>query len=395
MLFSITVVTAQKEISNREDGINFEKNISLTAALAKAKKENKLVFIDCYTSWCGPCKELAQNIFPLKEVGDFYNKNFICLAFDFEKNPDGIKLSKKYNIKAYPTFLFLNEKGEIQHIKVWPGSTKEEIISAGNEAFDVKNNYKSIVSRINEGDKSIKLLKPYLKSRTNLFNRDSLINSFFNSFSTQEIYSEKYWVIFYNYIDDIKSPQFVHFINNRETYEEHFGKKKVKRKILRTLEINFHKYKNNQNEISSLISIDPVLFNQIECWFEYMGSLRDFNSHNESFDKWKTFVSNAKVFFSIEKSFPEDLNRFSWTVYENFKKFDDYETLNYAYQLSKLSVQISPNEHYILDTYAHINFALGKVNEAIKFEEKAIQLAIQSKSKSVDNYKKELNKFKK
>ena len=36
-----------------------------------AKKENKLVFVDNYTSWCGPCKKMVSEIFPLKEVGDF------------------------------------------------------------------------------------------------------------------------------------------------------------------------------------------------------------------------------------------------------------------------------------------------------------------------------------
>ena len=36
-------------------GVNFE-HITFDEALAKAKAENKLVFMDCYTSWCGPCK---------------------------------------------------------------------------------------------------------------------------------------------------------------------------------------------------------------------------------------------------------------------------------------------------------------------------------------------------
>ena len=53
-------------------GIQFEENHDLNAALAKAKAENKLIFIDAYAVWCGPCKVMARDIFPLKEVGDFF-----------------------------------------------------------------------------------------------------------------------------------------------------------------------------------------------------------------------------------------------------------------------------------------------------------------------------------
>ena len=30
--------------------------LAFTKALEQAKGENKMVFVDCYTSWCGPCK---------------------------------------------------------------------------------------------------------------------------------------------------------------------------------------------------------------------------------------------------------------------------------------------------------------------------------------------------
>ena len=38
---------------------NFQ-DISFSEALKKAKEENKMVFVDCYTSWCGPCKYMAD-----------------------------------------------------------------------------------------------------------------------------------------------------------------------------------------------------------------------------------------------------------------------------------------------------------------------------------------------
>jgi thiol:disulfide interchange protein len=54
-------------------GIKFESHLSWNEILAKAKTENKYIFIDCYTTWCGPCKYMSKNIFTQKEVGDYFN----------------------------------------------------------------------------------------------------------------------------------------------------------------------------------------------------------------------------------------------------------------------------------------------------------------------------------
>ena len=85
---------------------NFQ-NLSLEKALEKASDENKLVFVDCYTSWCGPCKIMAKEVLPLKEVGDFLNERFVCVKYDMEQGK-GPEIAKKYNVEAYPTFLLLN-----------------------------------------------------------------------------------------------------------------------------------------------------------------------------------------------------------------------------------------------------------------------------------------------
>lgn len=80
--------------------------------LALAKKENKLVFVDNYTSWCGPCKKMVKEIFPLKEAGDFYNANFICYKVDCEKG-EGVEIAKTYQIHSFPTYLFVSGDGKL------------------------------------------------------------------------------------------------------------------------------------------------------------------------------------------------------------------------------------------------------------------------------------------
>lgn len=76
-----------------------------------AKKENKLIFMDAYASWCGPCKLMTRKTFTREEVGLFFNKNFINLKIDMEKG-EGPQLARKFGVRAYPTLIFINSRAE-------------------------------------------------------------------------------------------------------------------------------------------------------------------------------------------------------------------------------------------------------------------------------------------
>lgn len=81
-------------------------------ALEAAKAEKKLVFMDCYTSWCGPCKLMASKEFVQAKAGDYFNPRFVAVKIDMEKG-EGIELRKRYDVNAYPTLLILNAEGEL------------------------------------------------------------------------------------------------------------------------------------------------------------------------------------------------------------------------------------------------------------------------------------------
>jgi len=80
-------------------------------ALAKAKKENKLIFIDAYATWCGPCKRMQQDVFPNPAVAEYFNKNFVNITIDVEKG-EGIAFSQTYGVEVLPTLFITDSNGK-------------------------------------------------------------------------------------------------------------------------------------------------------------------------------------------------------------------------------------------------------------------------------------------
>lgn len=142
-------------------GIKFEQD-TFQNILTKAKKEKKLVFLDAFASWCGPCKMLERNIFPQKEVGDFYNTNFINAHFDMEKG-EGISIARKYGINSYPTLLFIDGDGVIIY-KTSGYMSVPEFINIGKSAINPENKIENKIAKFNEGESDPEFLIDLIKN---------------------------------------------------------------------------------------------------------------------------------------------------------------------------------------------------------------------------------------
>ena len=69
-------------IQSLGQGIEFLKG-DYNAALEKAKQEGKMLFVDFYADWCGPCKRMAKDVFTLAVVGNYFNEKFVwdCISW--------------------------------------------------------------------------------------------------------------------------------------------------------------------------------------------------------------------------------------------------------------------------------------------------------------------------
>ena len=112
-----------------EGGIKF-KTMSFEKAKSAASESGKLIFVDAYTTWCGPCKRMAATSFKEAEVGEIFNSKFINLKIDCESD-EGKEFARIYKVRGYPTLLLINGDGKV--VKQTMGfMTADQLIAFAN-----------------------------------------------------------------------------------------------------------------------------------------------------------------------------------------------------------------------------------------------------------------------
>ncbi len=131
-------------------------------ALEKAKSEEKLIFVDAYAAWCGPCKRMAAQTFPDPKAGEFFNANFINLKIDMEK-PENAEFAGKYPVNSYPTLMFLDGTGKIV-LKEVGGKNVDQLLETGRKALGKNDKSVDYEKKYAEGDRDPKMLFDYVRS---------------------------------------------------------------------------------------------------------------------------------------------------------------------------------------------------------------------------------------
>lgn len=109
-------------LAQEEAGIKFEKGLTWRQVLSRAKRERKYIFIDCFTTWCAPCRNMDRNVYSSKKVGEFVNGRFIAVKVQCDTTRQDSRLTKKwyreahiigqkYSVSIFPTYLFLFPDG--------------------------------------------------------------------------------------------------------------------------------------------------------------------------------------------------------------------------------------------------------------------------------------------
>ncbi|WP_316837346.1 thioredoxin family protein [Pedobacter nutrimenti] len=196
--------------------------------LATAKKENKIIFFDAYTSWCGPCKIMAKEVFTKDSVADLFNSTFVNVKYDMEKG-EGPALKDKYEVSAFPTYLFINADGEIVH-KIVGSMSASEFMQEAGKALKPESTAFGLAKKFNAGDHSEATAVAYLDALEKAYEADKMgavAKVYFDDLPATALMDEHNWNLALKYLNNPSSQAFAYLYANKGSLESKYGAEKV------------------------------------------------------------------------------------------------------------------------------------------------------------------------
>ncbi|KAA6337896.1 Thiol:disulfide interchange protein DsbD [termite gut metagenome] len=226
ILTTILLFSSLSGLTAQNRSIAFEQTKEWKKVIAKAKKERKLIFVDCYTDWCGPCKALEKNIFTRDTVADFFNQNFVNARFEMEKDADGIVLRKSFDIKAYPTLLFVDPKTGLAVHRLVGAGKAEWLIAGGQTAQDPARNLNSMIERYKKGERSNEFIRAYSKALGSAYMSEEqakVTEDYLNSLDADQLATVENWVLIRENIQDPLAKPMQNVMHNRQKFYDVAG----------------------------------------------------------------------------------------------------------------------------------------------------------------------------
>lgn len=222
-----TSMTAASE-EQQESKIDFKK-LTLEQAMAEAKAQSKLIYVDLSATWCGPCQRLKKVTFPNPMVADFMNQYFINIAFECDVDEISKEYRTKYKTSAFPSHLILDEKGELMHkfvgflepndfvVELEKGTGKSKGLHyynskylAGERSPEFMHEYIVTLANANEGGAAAKLAANYL-----------------NTLPLEQLAARKNFVLVNEFARDINDSVAQKVMNNQPLFKESVGENEL------------------------------------------------------------------------------------------------------------------------------------------------------------------------
>ncbi|MCX6334303.1 MAG: DUF255 domain-containing protein [Bacteroidia bacterium] len=329
---------------------------------AKAKAENKYLFIDCYTDWCGWCKVLDKNTFSNAKVAELMNAKFVSVKIDMEKDY-GINLAMKYRVNSFPTGLIFNSEGNLVYRLVGYQDPVPYIQSL-NKALDAsfQNNQKGISRKV-DLDFPQFYKDAFAGNGKRKWPEQKTVTDFLSQ--QKDLFDEISWSVIA--IFDIGDKNNQYFFDNIDKYRNLYGNEA-------------------DDKVTSILSqqLSAAIKNKDEN--KFTGCLADVNRYIAEADRKEMTQSFKLTFFSGTedwKSFSQEfkyyldkdgyinagmINSYCWQIYETCI---DQEIISNACDWMKKATDIDPQYAY-LDTYAALLYKGKKYAEAERVAVKAV-----------------------
>jgi|SRR5690554_842622 len=375
-------------VTNEQSLIIMEQDYS--TAIKLASKVNKLLFIDFYTTWCAPCKQLNELVFQNDSIRQILGKDFVLLKYDAE-NDTIFHLSKKHHVNSYPTAIVLNQNGYVVNRKYgFSGedfqSLSNSVIKFTNESTDLNKQNKYLKGYSNTIDET-----KYPKFYNDYVNRiikkvqPSELGEFFSG-KQSFLKEEDFTPLFYfgrdapSHVGDI-------ILKDKQKYFNLYGEQDVEVLLYFMSSAKFNEAitEDNQKKYDQAIEFTKKALSQ--GWVDDM--LTSFE-----IERLKTQNNWDGVFKIYEERKNRDdisegeINHICWDVYKNC---DDQQIIAKCIDWMKELTNNNPEFSY-LETYAFLLHKSGDKKLAKEVAEKALQIA-KEQGKSITSLEKLLKEI--
>lgn len=167
----------------RAQGIDFQ-HLTYSEALEKANKEDKMLFVDCYTTWCGPCKFMDKDIFVKPEVGAYFNQNFVSIKFDMESE-FAREFRDMYHVSSFPTFFYIAKDGAVVAVSHGAVTEADKWLALVKEKTDKANSLVTYKNAYLKGRKAEDYKRYFDLLKKSRF-EEGMIELFMDSFNVAE-----------------------------------------------------------------------------------------------------------------------------------------------------------------------------------------------------------------
>lgn len=336
-------------------------------ALAEAARQEKVIFVDAYAVWCGPCKRMAKNVFTNERVGDFYNANFINVKMDMERG-EGLTFRKKYPVTAFPTLFYISAQGEVVYTTKGARGV-DQFIQLGQQVLGSYDESPQYAKRYEAGERDPELIYDYVKA-LNEAGKPSLkiSNEYLDGLSAKELLSDFNLRFILEAAVEADSRIFDMLVENRDAIAMLTSEQEVRDQIeeacANTVDkaIEFKAYSLVEEAKAKMAEYYPEAakgFN-LQADMTYALSERDGD----------TYVKSAMSYSKTEQGKKaEEMHK---TANRIAKEFPAHEkAMKLAAKLAKKAAKADPTTRHKV-TYAYLLDQNGNTAKAIKVLEKAI-----------------------
>lgn len=272
---------------------------SLAEAKAKAKAENRQVLIICSTSYCGPCKELARELYPTPEFRQFRDSNELIILYypEIDKtDPDNVDAT--YNIEAVPAFVFLGSDGK--EFTRFVGARSRATLEDLKACLLADNSYAARKKRLEEDPSTAYDFVQYLLTTFMNDEMEKTIYDLLKKGPLEDYFTEKWWEFYKGYAMFIDSgvirfmvdyPDEVIAVIGKEKYDEFMYDRGIR--MISTRVSGSHKYFDKVRQIVEFIDKHPQLETPLSRFFKKNIDIVENGSGEEVFDVCMKGVKKA------------------------------------------------------------------------------------------------------